>query len=127
MRSSLRRSQKLCTLAVLLIVSGCSSDTCTLIGPLTGITVEFSPAPTGPLRVEVTSGQIGAFVYDCTDTTGCATRLDIPDYYPTSASVKVTYQGRVKTVPIAPEFIESEVNGPDCGKSRHASVTIALP
>lgn len=117
----------LIALAATVAVSGCGDKVCTLIGPLTGLTLSFSPSPAGPLRVEVFTGQFASFVYDCTDIARCARAVNIPDYYPASALAKITYQGRTRTVPISPQYIESEVNGPGCGASRSAMVTIALP
>lgn len=123
----LGRPLRLIALAAAAAISGCGDKVCTLIGPLTGLTLTFSPSPAGPLRVEISTGQLAVFVYDCTDLARCAPSLSIPDYYPSSATAKITYQGRTSIVPISPQYIESEVNGPGCGKSRNATITIALP
>ena len=126
--NSFRRARYFATLGMLSLAGGCGDHVCTLIGSATGITLKFVPsAPAGPLRIEVMPGQVGAFVYDCTSTTACAPFVNISDYYPSTITVKVTYQGRVSTTSLTPQYVEAEVNGPGCGKARSATITLTLP
>ncbi len=111
---------------------GCGDSTgmlCTLAGCNSGVTVQVTPLPTGPFRVEVSPlGHPVSFVRDCEDPADCA-KIFFPSFIPEAVSVRVTTASDTVFVEIVQlEYREFRPNGPRCGPvCRNADLDIPLP
>ena len=128
--SPIRRLQ-VAGLVLLAFSAGCNfARSCTLIGCVNGLFVEFSQPTPGPFRVEVRgTSSMTVHVYECTSATGCGQGLAMfEDYFPQSVTIKLTTAAGTTTMSATPVYTESQPNGKGCGPTcRSARVTVPAP
>ena len=107
----------------------CSGQVCTLIGCMSGLTLEFPVAPSAPFRVEVQSSpNIGTRSYECAVGSRCHVEQNFDGFFPETATITVTYEGRSQTTVVRPTYTESFPNGTDCGPAcQSAILSVPLP
>jgi hypothetical protein len=104
--------------AILLVTSGCIDTACTLIGCSSGLRVKFLTPPSGPYRIEATSGlPLGAtYVFECANLSMCiGDSILLTDYLPPSATIKVITASGTTTTQVTPEYSKFQPNGSRCG------------
>ena len=118
-------------LSLLAFSAGCNfARSCTLIGCINGLFVEFSLSAPTAYRVEVrgTAAQ-AVYVYECTPAAQCAgggARFE--DYFPETVIIKVITAAGTTTTTATPVYVESHPNGKGCGPTcRSARVTVSAP
>lgn len=130
-RVGYRRTTLLLALSTFVACGG-DSITCTLIGDMTGLTVNLSAVPSGPYSVEVlvASSSPVSYIFRCDGGLQCrSSQAFFPGLIATDIAVRVTtLLGTRTTAYQHVAFSDSYPNGPSCEpRATTATVTALLP
>jgi hypothetical protein len=117
----LKRIQMLAPLVATTLLASCG---CNLVGCLTGLSVEVTNAPAGPITVEAhASGAANNAVYtaSCPSSTGCVNTVYFPDFTPTRVQLKITTTAGTRTTEAFPKYTRQQPNGENCSPTCYVS------
>jgi hypothetical protein len=126
-----RRILLIAGLATLAFSTGCDPS-CTLIGCVNGLHIDFDRPVTFPYRVELNvTPDSPTVTLDCqsANVMGCtATSAFLRDYLPPVATMKLTTPDGTVTTVIDPEYQDTHPNGRRCGPTCSSGrVTVTPP
>jgi hypothetical protein len=110
-------------LAGALLIAGCQvfDQACTLIGCLSGLSIQFAQAQTAAYRIDVrVPGQPIHATSECPNPSQspCGTAF-FPNFTPTTVEIIITTgtgtQAVTRTITAQPQYFATQPNGPDCG------------
>jgi hypothetical protein len=87
---------------------------CTLIGCRSGLAIELTDIPPGPLTLEVVLSGSQTQTLTCAQHT-CPPYFFVPDVRPDEVTLRITTTAGTLTETMRPAWSRSQPNGPGCG------------